>query len=176
MPSPHADFDALFEAHCDFAWRVLHRHGVAERDLEDQCQEVFVVVHRNLPGFEARSTLKTWIYGICRRVAANYRRRAAGRELLVETAPEPAPVDTEGEPFEQLATRQGLALLEGLLGQLTPEQREVFLLYEVEELTMREVAEMLECSQNTAFSRLYSARRDLEAALKRLRARRRVVA
>ena len=61
-----------------------------------------------------------------------------------------------------------------MLAQLTPEQREVFLLYEVEELTMREVAEVVDCPQNTAFARLYAARRDLEVALKRLRAQRRV--
>lgn len=177
MPFVPPDFDLLFESHCDFAWRALCRHGVAERDLEDQCQEVFVVVHRNLARFEGRSSLKTWIYAICRRVAANYRARAAvGREMLVLTAQDdvPSPVGAAGQPFEQLATKEGLALLEALLGHLPAERREVFLLYEVEGMSMREVAEALECPEDTAYSRLYAARRELEAAVKRLRAQRRV--
>lgn len=171
------DFVALFDAHCDLAWRALARYGVAERDLEDQCQEVFLVVHRNLAGFEGRASIKTWIYAICRRVAANYRARAANRhELLVQAEAEPGRADVlaDGQPFEQLATKQGLALLDALLAQLTAEQREVLMLYESEGFTMREVAEALECPIDTAFSRLYAARRQLEAALKRRRAKQRV--
>jgi hypothetical protein len=49
-------FRALFRAHAAFVWRVLRRHGVREADLEDVCQEVFMVVHRRLGEFEGRST------------------------------------------------------------------------------------------------------------------------
>jgi RNA polymerase sigma-70 factor (ECF subfamily) len=178
VPAPAAtpDFETVCEQHADFAWRVLRRHGVAERDIEDLCQEVFVVVSRKLGGFEGRSSLKTWIYGICRRVAGNHRNRAAThREVSVHEPPPPASGELgDGEAFERLAGKQGLALLEGLLMSLPAERREVFLLYEIEELSMREVAAVLGCSPNTAFSRLYAARRDLKAALARLRARRRV--
>jgi RNA polymerase sigma-70 factor, ECF subfamily len=169
------EFDAVFAEHSAFVWRVLARYGVAERHLEDACQDVFVVVFKSLPGFEGRSALKTWIYGICRRVAANQRERAATRRELpfaeIEALPEPA---GEGDAFDAFVRKQSLELLEALITRLPEEQREVFVLYEIEELSMREVAEALECSQNTAFSRLYAARRELDAALKRLRAKRRV--
>jgi RNA polymerase sigma-70 factor, ECF subfamily len=172
------DFERVFEDHSAFVWRVLARHGVQERDLEDVCQEVFLVVFKGLPQFAGRSSLRTWLYGICRRVAANHRRLAVHRrEALVaaphEAAPEAA-CGGEGEAFEAFAHKQSLSLLDALLSRLPAEQREVFVLYEIEELTMREVAEALECSPNTAFSRLYAAREALAAALKRLRARRRV--
>src|SRR5688572_6113469 len=131
MRPPLPDFDTLFEAHCDFAWRVLRRHGVEERHIEDLCQEVFIVVHRNLDRFEGRSSPKTWIYGICRRVAANHHKLAATtREALVQPPEQPTEAQggAEGEAFERLAQKQNLALLEGLLSQLPPEPREVFLL------------------------------------------------
>jgi RNA polymerase sigma-70 factor (ECF subfamily) len=176
VSTPVPSFEQLFTEHTGFAWRVLHRHGVAERELEDACQEVFMVVLKNLPQFEGRASPRTWIYAICRRVAANHRRRAASqREIPVDAPPERAGEPTvEGEAFEELARKQGLLFLEELLARLPAAQREVFALYEIEELTMREVAEALECSQNTAFARLYAARRAVDAALKRWRARRRV--
>jgi RNA polymerase sigma-70 factor (ECF subfamily) len=170
------DFERVFSEHSAFAWRVLARHGVREADLEDVCQEVFMVVLKALPGFEGRSSIRTWIYGICRRVAANQRKRAMNRrETLaedVESIADDGPA--EAEAFAALAQKQSLELLDGLLERLPAAQREVFVLYEVEELTMREVAEALDCPLDTAFSRLYAARRTLDAALKRLRAQRRV--
>lgn len=171
------DFDALFAEHSAFVWRVLGRYGVAERDLEDACQEVFVIVFKGLADFEGRSALKTWIYGICRRVAANHRRLASTRRELPDSQPEAhvaAGIDGDAGAFDAFARKQSLELLEALIARLPDEQREVFVLYEIDELSMREVAEALECPQNTAFSRLYAARREIEAALKRLRAKRRV--
>ncbi len=176
MDDALADFERVFTQHVAFAWRVLARYGVAERDLDDACQEVFLVVHRNLPQFEGRSALKTWIHGICRRVASHQRGRAGhARELLGQQLYLPVAFDdTDGDAFAQLANKQSVELLDALLARLVPEQREVFVLHDIEELPMREVADVLECSSNTAFSRLYAARREIEAELKRLRARRRV--
>ena len=66
----------IFDEHARYVWRTLRHLGVADADLEDVCQEVFVTVHRKLPEFEGRSKLRTWLYGICLRVASDYRRRA----------------------------------------------------------------------------------------------------
>src|SRR5262245_49705869 len=69
----------IFDEHARYVWRTLRHLGVADADLEDVCQEVFVTVHRKLPEFEGRSKLRTWLYGICLRVASDYRRREIGR-------------------------------------------------------------------------------------------------
>jgi len=181
-PDDDCDFEQAFRDHVDFAWRVLQRHGVRGSELEDTCQEVFLTLHRTLPRFEGRASLRTFIYAICRRVAANHRRLAVHRhEVATGHAAEPdaarpdlfAPPG-DGEAFERLATKQSLALLEMLLARLPPEQRECFVLYEIDELSMREVAEAVGCPQSTCFSRLYAARRELAAELQRLRAKPRV--
>jgi RNA polymerase sigma-70 factor (ECF subfamily) len=169
-----SEFEQLMREHAGFVWRVLRRYGVADQQIEDVAQDVFLALHHSLPRFEGRSTLRTFLYGICRRVASNHRERAVHRrEVTSDRLPEPSS-EHAADAFDVLADKQSLALTHELLTGLSPEQREVFLLYEVDELSMREIAEALECSQNTCFSRLYAARKALAAELARLRAKRRV--
>ena len=163
---PDPDFAALFRAHAPFVWRVLRRYGVREADLEDTCQEVFVVVHRRLPEFAGRAQLRTWIYEIARRVAlAESRRITRRREVDPDGAPEdPCPAL---RPDQQLDDKRALASLEEALASLSEAKREAFILYELEEMTLAEVAEALGCGLNTAHYRVTTARDELRAYGKR---------
>jgi RNA polymerase sigma-70 factor (ECF subfamily) len=130
------------------------------------CQDVFVAVHRQLPSFERRSKPSTWIYGIARRRAASYRKRAHHhREQLTEPGAEPiaepAKIETAVTVLERTELR---ALLDRLLGTLDDDKREVFVLYEIEELDMREVVEIVGCPLQTGYSRLHAARAQLRRA------------
>ncbi len=152
---------ALFSEHGRYVWRVLRRMGVAERDLEDVCQDVFLTVHRKLAEFEARSSTRTWIYGICLRLAANYRRCARHRhEQPAAMLPEHASA-AAGDPPGTLSD------IDRALAQLSTRKREVFVLYEFGELTMAEVAEVVGCPVKTCYSRLHAAREELRAFLAR---------
>jgi RNA polymerase sigma-70 factor (ECF subfamily) len=159
----------VFHENAPFAWRVLRRLGVAERDVDDVCQEVFVTVHRRLGEFEGRSSVRTWVYAICVRTASDYRKRARmRREVAAEVPPEPA-VGPDQE--HELSLRQARARLDAMLDELDDDKRVVFVLYEIEELPMAEVASVVGCPLQTAYSRLHAARREVEAALERHRAR-----
>jgi RNA polymerase sigma-70 factor, ECF subfamily len=68
--------EAVYDEHFAFVWRTLRALGVTEHQVEDALQDVFVVVHRRLAGFEGRSTLRSWLFAICRHTAQAYRRRA----------------------------------------------------------------------------------------------------
>jgi RNA polymerase sigma-70 factor (ECF subfamily) len=151
---------ALFQEHAPFVYRVLRRLGVREAEVEDVCQEVFITIHRRLPEFEGRSRLRTWIYAIALRRASNHTRRAYVRlEQPTDAALEQhAPKD----PSTALEQRRARALLDALLDALDEDKRQVFVLYELEELGMREIAEIVGCSVSTTYGRLYSARRDLQ--------------
>ncbi len=165
VPAP-PPFSQLFRDHLPFVWRVLQSHGVPEASLEDACQEVFVVVHRQLPGFQGRSSLKTWMYGICRNVASAMRKRAHARyEIAVTELPQNA---SSREPLEEMHTRELAHQLLSMLAQLSSEKREVFTLFEIEGFAMPEVAEAVGCNLSTAYSRLYAARREIEAKVARL--------
>jgi RNA polymerase sigma-70 factor (ECF subfamily) len=155
-------FNEVFHAYAPFVWRVVRRMGVAESDVEDVCQDAFLVVHRRLDEFEGRSSLRTWIYGVCVRVASEHRRRPHLRhEALGEKAPErsvPAP------QHDDLERRRAVVLLDRALGELDADKRAVFVLYEIEELQMSEIAETLGCPIQTAYSRLHAARKIVDAA------------
>jgi RNA polymerase sigma-70 factor (ECF subfamily) len=158
-----ATFRQLFDAQARFVWRALLGLGLSEADVADASQQVFVVLHQKLGRLEAGCSPRTFIYGICLRVASDFRRRAhVQRERLCADPPEATGPATQEE---QVAQREGLRLLQQALDGLDPVQRAVFVLYEIEELPMIEVARALGCPVQTAYSRLHAARRGVAAAL-----------
>jgi RNA polymerase sigma-70 factor (ECF subfamily) len=157
VPPATPDFRALFDQQVDFVWRVLRRYGVPERELEDVCQEVFMVVHRKLPEFEARSSLRTWIYAIASRVALVSRRKAYFRREQLEA--ETREVHQDATQEERTAQKRALSLVECALAELDPEKREAFVLYELEGMSVVEVAQAVGVPENTALYRLHRARR-----------------
>lgn len=166
-PAPVPPLAEVFRQYAPFVWRALRRLGVPEADVDDVCQEVFVVVHRKLGDFEGRSSLRTWIYGICARTASDYRRSGRVRREIVTDAPPEA--THEGGQHDAVALKQARVALDRILDALDEDKRAVFVLYEIEELTMAEVAEALGCPLQTAYSRLHAARKIVEAGVARAR-------
>jgi RNA polymerase sigma-70 factor, ECF subfamily len=169
----HADealrFSQIYACHFDLAWRALRRYGVPAADLEDALQEVFLTVHDRIHTFEGRSSLRTWIYGIARRVAREH--RPEGRLEICEPGsmdelPGVGTID-DGPDAEQ---HENARILYALLAELPQERREVLVLVELEQLTVAEAAEILGENQNTLQSRLRAARMELSSAWARLNA------
>jgi len=162
-------FEDVYRESFGFVWRSARRLGVRDAHLDDVVQEVFVVVHRRLADFEGRSSLKTWLFGITLRVVRDHRRSARRRD------PGP-PVDPDtlraaGGPAHDAEKAEAVRVLHGLLDQLDDERREVFVMAELEQLPMPEIAEALGINVNTAYARLRIARGEFEQALARHRAR-----
>ena len=150
-------FRDVFDKHAPFVFRVMRHLGVPEADLQDQCQEVFIAVYQGLETFEGRSALTTWLYGICLRVASTYRRRALSRaEVPAERLPDSDVPPSQHDSVEQ---DQAWSQLRQLLEELDEQKRQVFVLYELEELPMKQVAQLCDCPLQTAYSRLHAARR-----------------
>jgi RNA polymerase sigma-70 factor, ECF subfamily len=159
------DFGAIYEEHFEFVWRTLRRYGVPEAAMDDAIQDAFLVVHSRLPTFEGRSSLRTWIFGIARRVARDHRlSRAKWASADVLDA---LPVESSS-PLATLETVERARLLERLLAGLAPERREAFILVKLEEMTILEAGEALGVNANTIYSRVRTACRELEEALARL--------
>ncbi len=166
-------FPEIFRTYSGFVWRVLLRLGVAEADVDDVAQEVFLGVHRNLASFEGRCAMRTWIYGICHRRTIDYRRRAMTRpEVLTD---EPPDVGSEASQDDGLDLERARVHLNQVLDSLDEEKRAVFVLFEIEGMPMEEVAEIVGCPLQTAYSRLYAARKKVEALAQRIRVQRRAL-
>ena len=164
MDSPPS-LRTLFDEHARYVIRALRHLGIPEADVEDVAQEVFITVHRKLPEFEGRSSMRTWLYAICLRTASDHRRRAYN---VRERATEAPPVDTgERTGQEPDASVESRAFVQQLLAELDEDKRTIVVLYEIEGLTMREVAEAVGCPLQTAYSRLHAARELMQQAWER---------
>lgn len=159
---------AVFEAEYKFVWRSLLHLGVPEAAVDDALQDVFVVVHRKLDEFDTARSIRSWLWGIARRVARDHRRNAARiqRRLSVVTRPEPAP-----SPEDEAARREASTVVAEFLSSLGEDQRDVFVLAELEEMTAPEIANALGVKVNTVYSRLRTARLRFKRAVERFRAR-----
>ena len=146
------------------------RLGIDGAAIDDVVQDTFVVVHRRLDDFEARSSMKTWLYGILRRVVADHRRahRRKSAHVAVESLTPSILEDGARAPDACAEQAESVRLLRHVLTQLDPEKREVFVLAELEGMTMVEIGEALEVNPNTVAARLRAARRLFEEALARV--------
>lgn len=164
-PPPEAPpvFEDVFSRLGRFVWRALRYLGVAEADLDDACQEVFLVVHRRLNDFEGRSSLRSWVYGITLRVAADYRKSAYVRRRRAHSD---APVPEEQAPCA-LGQAEARQLLQRALDALDDDKRTVLVLHELEGFSIPEVAELVGCPVQTAYTRLHAARERVEREVRR---------
>jgi RNA polymerase sigma-70 factor (ECF subfamily) len=167
LPAPVPTFEEVYDAHFAFVWRNVLNRGVPASAVDDVVQEVFLVVHRKLDTFEGRSSLRTWLAAVVRRVVKDYLQKR-GNAPLGEPLDEEGPGGATG-PGEALEARRAAKALDELLGQMPEAQREVFILHEIEELTGREIAEAVNANENTVHTRLRAARRIFREGLARLR-------
>ncbi len=169
-------FDDVYEAHFDFVWRSVRRLGVHDDAVDDVVQEIFIVVDRRLVEFEARSSLKTWLFGVVLRIVRDHRRqvrRKSPHSLRPEAPADPETLSDKPEagPHESAAKSEAVKVLRQILDELDDDKREVFVLAELEQMTVPEIAEALELNSNTIYSRLRTARQQFDEAVARHRAR-----
>jgi RNA polymerase sigma-70 factor (ECF subfamily) len=159
---------AVVEAHYDLAWRTLRTLGLDDATAEDGAQQVMCVLARRIeeitPGAERSFVLSTAL-----RVAATLRRTAKRR-------PESTDEDIDGlvaatpSSEELLDQRRAREVLQGVLDAMPIELRVVFVLFELEELTTREIAGIIAIPHGTTVSRLRRAREAFEAIVRRMQA------
>jgi len=166
------DFSHLYDEHFDYVWRTARRLGVIEASVDDVVQDVFVVVHRRLSTFEGRSKLKTWLYGIVRRVVSDYHRSRSRRSPHARID-QPLPDFGATGPQEAAERAQANQVLHHILDGLDQEKREVFVLAEMEQMTAPEIAAAVGVNLNTVYSRLRAARAAFNQAVERIRAQNR---
>jgi len=171
MSTPPPEFRAIYDAHFDFVWRSLRRLGVREPDVLDLTQKVFLTAHVKLSGFEGRSQISTWLFGIAQRVASDYRRSALiRREISTDHAELDAVASSPAEFSADSDQHQRARAAEAILNTLPEAQRTVFVLFELEEMSGQEIAALLDVSIGTVKSRLRLARDTFRREVKRLAA------
>lgn len=170
---PVPDFAEVYRNYFSFVWSCTSRLGVGENELDDVVQEIFVVIHARLHTLQQPEAIRSWIYGIARRTASTYHR--AKRARLANTSALDSESDVQypqpPSPLELAEQSDQVRLLWSLLDKLDPPKREVFVLAELDEMTVPDIALAIEVPVNTVYSRLRVARQELEEALARHHAR-----
>jgi RNA polymerase sigma-70 factor (ECF subfamily) len=150
----------IVDAHFDTLWRFLRRLGIAEADVDDAIQEVILVLARKLSSVEPGSE-RSFVFSTAFRVASDMRRRAKRRREVDGEVLADVPSSAR-DPEASAHARRLARLFSQVLSQLSLDQRAVFVLYELEEFTMAEIAEALELPMGTVASRLRRGRETFE--------------
>jgi RNA polymerase sigma-70 factor, ECF subfamily len=159
---------SVVDAHYDFVWRTLRYMGVPDATAEDAAQEVMCVLARRLDQV-AQGAEMSFLFSTAMRVASEARRaarrRPAASDQDIDTISAQAP-----SADDLVDQRQALALLRDVLDALPVDLRIVFILFELEELTIPEVSALVGIPTGTAASRLRRAREHFQGLVRRLRA------
>ena len=154
------EFDAVYEAHARTVARWVARLGGPGVDVEDATQEVFMVVSRRLDEFRAASRVSTWLFSITAKVVANDRRKRRLRRWWLRLMPN-AGHETAAltdSPLEGLERRERRLAFYRALDALNERQRRVLVLFELEELSVAEISEMMALAAGNVRVLLHRAR------------------
>lgn len=164
-----ARFRSMVDSNFNFVWRYVRGLGVPEALADDAAQQVFMVAAKKIDSI-AEGRERSFLVGTALGIAANVRRSSARRHEVADAAALSARVDDAPNPEERIQTKQALALLDRFLESLPDDLRTVFILFELEGMTMAAMAEALDLPQGTVASRLRRAREEFSAMVKRYQA------
>ncbi|MDB4992816.1 MAG: polymerase sigma factor RpoE [Myxococcaceae bacterium] len=162
-------FRAIYTRHRVDVARLVFRMLSPERrslDLDDVVQEVFFQVYRSLKDFRGQSKFTTWLHRVTVNVVLMHRRSAKSRPVLTDEAPADLTIDRAGTlPDEEAARRERVRAFSRILERLADKKRLVFVLHELEGVAPTEIAKIVGAPVLTVRTRLFYARREIEAML-----------
>jgi RNA polymerase sigma-70 factor (ECF subfamily) len=165
-----AQFAEVYDQWFDQVVRWLPAMGGRPSEVEDLAQEIFVIAERKIEGFAGES-LGAWLYAIAVRVVRNHRRLAWFRAVVFKPASDPTfeRGPAGASPEEGLERKQLAALATRALGAMSDKHRRAFVLFEIEELSGQEIAELEGIPLATVWTRIHHARKELVARTQALR-------
>jgi len=169
-------FDELVSRYRIRVFSMIYNMVHNEQDTWDLAQDSFVKAWKSIKRFRGRSSFYTWIYRIVMNVTIDWLRKkqvkGGGVEFddltqLREVDPASKTVPKkEALPYETMERDEIRARIDKAIAQLSPEQRAVILMKEIEDMQYHEIAETLGCSIGTVMSRLFYARKKLQNLLR----------
>ncbi|HKI97530.1 MAG TPA: sigma-70 family RNA polymerase sigma factor [bacterium] len=165
-------FEVLFKKYRDQVARLVYSIAKDDSLVDDIVQEVFLLVYRHLAKFRQNAAFKTWVY----RITVNEALRQLGRMRRWQPLPEgdfePSRLPSTMVVFENgespervLIDGEQKRLVHQALDEMKPHHRMILVLYYLEDLSVQEIAEVLEIPEGSVKSRLFYARDSLRKVL-----------
>jgi RNA polymerase sigma-70 factor (ECF subfamily) len=157
------EIGALYRLYSAAVQRWAARLAGPSLDLEDVVQEVFLVAHRKLPNFRRESTPATWLFGITERVVWHKRRKERWRRWLDGSAEETAAElpATGPSPLDIAASKQATRMFYRALDGVSDRYRAVLVMFELDELSGQEIADLTGVRLPTVWVWLHRGRAQL---------------
>jgi RNA polymerase sigma-70 factor (ECF subfamily) len=160
--------DELFRRHRDAAYGIAFRLVGSREDALDVVQEAFIHVMRGIQSFRGQSAFRTWLYRIVTHASLDYRRWRSLRtteSLDSESAAEPAAGPSQRTPQEEAADRDLREAIDMAFANISEKNRAALVLFAIEGMSYKEVADVLGISVGTVMSRIFNARQRLRELL-----------
>jgi RNA polymerase sigma-70 factor (ECF subfamily) len=165
-------FNELVRRYQERIYRLARRYVKNREDALDITQEAFLRAYRALPNFKGGSQFYTWLYRITVNLCIDFQRRNTWRKMMVDgvesdddllmnIADPHVPPPSKAVENEELLTH-----LQKAIFQLSPQQREIFILRHREGLSLKEIAHKSKRSMGTVKAHLFHARQNLQNALR----------
>lgn len=158
-----AAFQQLLQRHSQSVLNVIYRIVLSRADAEDLCQEVFVRLWKQAPGWQDDAKLSTWLHRVASNLAINHCQRFQRRHVVDAELAECLSEEAEGRGDDAYA-RQAEPLRESL-AQLSEEQRAALAFRYYRELPVKEIAKILDSTPKAVESLLGRARKQLREVL-----------
>jgi RNA polymerase sigma-70 factor (ECF subfamily) len=169
-------FDELVTRYRTRIFSMIYNMVHSEQDAWDLAQDSFLKAWKSIKRFRGRSSFYTWIYRIVMNVTIDWLRKkhVKGGDTEFDDATQLREIDPasktvpkmEALPYEMMERDEIRTRIDKAIAQLSPEQRAVILMKEIEGMQYHEIAEALGCSIGTVMSRLFYARKKLQTLLK----------
>jgi RNA polymerase sigma-70 factor, ECF subfamily len=157
----------LYDRYARDVWRAVRRALPDGADVEDVVHATFLNLPRIAASYDGRANCRHWLCGIGVRLAMRHRRGAGRLQRMLVSFAHTLVGRKAGNPEQRASDNQELAVLNQALVRLSEKKRAVFVLVELEGLSIVEAAQALEIPAATARTRLFHARRELQRALQR---------
>lgn len=168
-PKPSGpDVAKLFDAHSAFIHRTVERMTGPGAHVDDLVQETFLTAHLKAPSLPQDTQWRAWLFRVAMHAIQHHRRSHARRQRLQESLTV-EPGEKRLDPSQALERRTNSQMVRNAILEIPLTQRDVFVLFELEELPGQEIAQLLDIPENTVWSRLRIARAAFGEALQRLR-------
>lgn len=161
----HPTLEDVFHAECKYVWNTFRRLGVPDADVKDLTQELFVSLQRLLPDYDPARPIRPWLFTIAYRMALRHNARRKREWLTSEVVDVP---DSSADLERQTLESERRELVLRALECVEIERRAVFVLADIDEVPVPEIALQFGVPLNTAYSRLRLARQDFRRAVQRL--------
>jgi RNA polymerase sigma-70 factor, ECF subfamily len=154
------DLSTIYRTHVRDVARWAERLAGPGFDLPDMVHEVFEIAQRRLPSFRGDSSLPTWLFGITEKVVRHRRRKDRLRHWLVGSATDVGRQMPAAQPsqLDQMERKERIARVYRVLEQLSERDRQILILFELEELPGERIAELLGIKVGNVWLRMHRAR------------------